>query len=199
MAANHIEKQSGNPSASNPPFLPYTSTTGASTGVHSQFTSELKTSQNQTVKRWQSEMNVQGRKRKVPGTRKLESSQLTRQLLWAHIRVWESTQKACIAKTLFFTTKASTSIILPNHWSVFSLILVCQSKPKHPAFGLWLDFPGHTVFSWGYGIAEWGFQASSWRLMFACSLFLRRLIALHWLYKRNLKILCQWEIHSFLY
>lgn len=160
-----LEKQAGNLSASNPLFLLYTSTVCASISVHSQDTSEMKT-QNETLKFWQPGRHVQGRSRDTPGISRLGSSELTQQLLWAQRHVWESPQKAHTAKRFpqhvqletnhhsFFTTKASATIIHPNLWSLFSLILVCQSKPKHTAFRFQLAFPGHTMFSSGYGVAE---------------------------------------------
>lgn len=86
---NHTEKQAGSPSASNPLLLP--STICASISVHSQVTSEVKT-QNQSLKCWQSEMRVQGRNGDIPGTSKLESSELTRQLLWADTCLGEPTE-----------------------------------------------------------------------------------------------------------
>lgn len=171
-------KQAGIPSPSNTPFFPYTPTTRASISVYSHSTFEfqgliLKT-QNQALKFWQYERHSKagaGTYQEPAALRALSQQGSCSELRYI---VWESTQTAGTAKRFpqhlyletnhqsFLSTKGSTTITHSNHISFE--ILACQKKPKHPALGFWSEFPGHTVFSSGYGIAEQELPTSHWRL-----------------------------------
>lgn len=81
----------------------------------------------------------QGRSRHTPGTSRLEGSEPTRQLLWAHCL--GEPQTAWIAKRFpqhletnhqsFLTTKVSTTIIHPNHISFPALIAKVNQSILH--------------------------------------------------------------------